>query len=238
MEAVRLRRRKGRVETGLALLEGPTLLEEAHRAGVAIRTVIAVPTDTTSIEVAEAAGARVVLATEGALVKASSTKAPQSPVATFEIPASEIAASGDLLVAWGVSDPGNAGTLIRSCAAFGLGYVAGPNTVDSWSPKVVRAAAGAHFRTSLGQVETIAELRAHRVRIVATVARGGRAPGPQEADTAFLVGSESHGLDDAVVAGVDDLITIPMGESTESLNAGVAGSIVAFATRPPSGDSG
>ncbi len=53
------------------------------------------------------------------------------------------------LVLYGLADPGNVGSLIRTAAAFGAGVIAGPGTADPWSPKTLRAAAGGHFRTTI-----------------------------------------------------------------------------------------
>jgi TrmH family RNA methyltransferase len=180
---------------------------------------------------ADYGGARVVAVTDEVVARIATTATPQAPVAVAVIPESVIADSGDLLVAWGVGDPGNVGTLIRTAAAFGFGFVCGPDTADTWSPKVVRAAAGASFRTAIGNAETIEGLRAGGRRVVAAVASGGAPPvrGPEA--IALLIGSEAHGLPDDVVEAADIRVTIPMTSGSESLNAGVAGSILAYALR-------
>ncbi len=72
------------------------------------------------------------------------------------------------------------------------------------------------------------ELRRGSRTIVATVARGGEAPGPIPENAAVLIGSEAHGLPDELVASADVTITVPMSPSVESLNAAVAGAIVAY----------
>ena len=113
---------------------------------------------------------------ERGLRRLATTEHPQSPVAVMVIPAGCAASAGHLLVAWGVGDPGNVGTLIRCAAAFGLGFAAGPGTADPWAPKVLRAAAGGHFRAGVARVEALEALRAGGRRLVATVARGGLPP--------------------------------------------------------------
>lgn len=182
-------------------------------------------------DLADYGGARVVTVTEEVVGRIATTTTPQAPVAMAAIPESAIPESGDLLVAWGVGDPGNVGTLIRTAAAFGFGFVCGPDTADPWSPKVVRSAAGASFRTPIGNAETIDGLRAGDRRVVAAVARGGVAPvrGPEA--IALVIGSEAHGLPDDVVEAADLRITISMSSGSESLNAAVAGSILAYTLR-------
>ena len=126
------------------------------------------------------------------------------------------------------SDPGNAGTLIRSAAAFGFSVRLAPGAVDPWSPKVVRAAAGGHFRTPV----SIGAPRPNTVTI-ATVASGG-APLERigehltDATVTLLIGNEAHGLGPEATAAADVLVTIPMVGGIESLNASVAGAICMY----------
>jgi TrmH family RNA methyltransferase len=175
--------------------------------------------------------ARVVEVANEVVARIATTTTPQAPIAIAAIPESVIPESGDLLVAWGVGDPGNVGTLIRTAAAFGFGFVCGPDTADPWSPKVVRSAAGASFRTPIGNAGTIDGLRAGGRRVVAAVASGGVPPvrGPQA--IALVIGSEAHGLPDDVVEAAELRVTVPMSSGSESLNAAVAGSILAYALR-------
>jgi RNA methyltransferase, TrmH family len=226
--AARLHDRRGRAASGTALLEGPIVVGEAVAAGAGVETVFATADDERAAGLAETAGARLVIVGDVAFSRIATTASPQSPAAVVRIPAPSTPRHGHLLVAWGLSDPGNAGTLIRVAAAFGFAYVAGPGTVDPWAPKVLRAAAGAHFRTALGVCDGVDDLRATGRRLVAAVPRGGEAPGPFTADTALLIGSEAHGLPDDVAAACDALVTIPMAPGSESLNAAVAGAIIAF----------
>jgi RNA methyltransferase, TrmH family len=227
--ATRLHDRRGRVASGTALLEGPLVVAEAVAAGADVDTVFATADDPVAAGLAESAGARLVVVGEAAFGRITTTTTPQSPAAVVRIPPPSIPRESHLLVAWGLSDPGNAGTLIRVAAAFGFAFVAGPRTVDLWGPKVLRSAAGAHFHTSIGSCDAIDDLRAAGRRVVGAVPRGGEMPGPFASDTAVLIGSESHGLPDDVVAACDALVTIPMASGSESLNAAIAGAIIAFA---------
>ena len=228
LAAVRLHRSRGRAESGQALLEGPMLVEAAVGHGFAVDSVFGLDGDHQGRSLAAAAGVGFTPVTPEVLAKISTTKQPQSPVAVLPIPDDGVPVGGSVIVAWGLGDPGNCGTLIRAAAAFSYGFVAGPGTVDLWSPKVLRAAAGAHFRTPLGSVMEIETVRAGGRVVVATVASGGDPPGSLPESVAIMVGSESQGLPPEIIEIADVRVTIPMSPGTESLNAAVAGAIVAY----------
>ena len=227
--AIRLQRGRRRRETAEALLEGPHAIVEAMRAGAVITTFFALDGDPIAEQLANAT-CDIVFVTRPVLERLAPTATPRGPVAIVAIPSDEIPPVGDLLVAWGVGDPGNVGTLIRTAAAFGLGFAAGPDCADPWSPKTLRSAAGAHFLTSVGRAAEPAELAGDGRLIVATVPRGGDPPAslPNDLDLAVLVGDEALGLPMDIVQAADRIVTIPMPGGTESLNAGVVGAILAY----------
>lgn len=231
-EAIRLHRARRRAETGRTLLEGPHLLEEAVRAGVPIQVVYFCEGDDTVVELAAGLDVDPILVTEAVMKKVAGTQHPRGPVAIMEIPSGRHTNDRSLMVTWGVGDPGNVGTLIRSATAFGLGFVAGPGTADPWSPKVLRAGAGSHFRTTVERAPDLSVdvLRERGFCVVASVVQGGDQPGrlAEVRLGALLVGDEGAGLPDSVVAGADLRVTIPMPGHTESLNAAVAGSLLAY----------
>lgn len=228
LDAVRLHRRRGRIEAGSTLLEGPVLIGEALAHGVTVRSIFGRGDDDRGRALAAEAGIEYLAVSPGVLEKIATTDTPQSPVAVIAIPEGSVVSGGRVLLAWGVGDPGNCGTLIRTAAAFGYGYLAGPGAADTWSPKVLRAAAGGHFRTGVSEASDLHAARTGGRTLVATVASGGEPPGPLPADVAILVGSEPHGLPPEVVEAADIRVTIPMTPGAESLNAAVAGAIVAY----------
>jgi len=148
-----------------------------------------------------------------------------------------------LLVAAGLQDPGNFGTLIRSAEAFGAaGVIATPGTVSAWNQKTLRASAGSVFRVpvEIYSVEQIAALRGHGVRLLATVAEGGVSP--EKADLwgscALMIGNEGAGLSAELLALADARITLACPGAVESLNAAVAGSLLLYeASRHRAGKS-
>jgi TrmH family RNA methyltransferase len=137
-------------------------------------------------------------------------------------------AAGPRCVAlWGVNDPGNVGTVIRSALAFGADSVAlGPGTADPYSHKAVRASMGALFSVPVARVRDVAELPGRRV---ALVARAGVPLGelPADGELTLVVGAEREGLSSAVVAACDDVAHIPIAHA-DSLNAAMAATVALY----------
>jgi TrmH family RNA methyltransferase len=196
-----------------------------------LRTVFALVDEYETARSAEAAGADLVRVTQQVLDRVASTQHPRGPVAVFAPPAGTAPPRGHALVLWEIGDPGNAGTLIRTAAAFGAAVIASPGTVDLWAPKVLRSSAGAHFATTVDMRSSLSvgELRSEGYRVIATVAEGGDPVSDVSAGlrSALVIGAEAHGLPESVVTNADVRVTIPM-IGTESLNAAVAGSITAY----------
>ena len=216
--AVRLHRARERNRTGRTLLEGPHLLDEARRGGGEIVEIFGLGRP-------EFEDPRWVEVTQDVLGKLAGTQNPRGPVAILAIPEPAPIHRDHLSVR--VTDPGNAGTLIRTAAAFALDVVFRAGSVDPWAPKVLRAGAGAHFRTGIG-------LSPAAAGTIATVVEGGIAPDRlgEVCDPGRIweiaVGSEAHGIAPAEAAAADVRVTIPMPGATESLNAAVAGAIIAY----------
>ncbi len=224
LAAVRLHRARHRRTESQTLIEGPDVVAEAVAAGAGVSEIFAVSEEGRSL--ALETGAAFHLVTDHVLQRVSGTENPRGPVAIIDIPESQVPVERKVLVTWAVSDPGNCGTLLRTAAVFGYGYVSGPGSADPWSPKVLRSAAGGHFQTSVGLISSIADLGERQV--VGTVPRGGEAAGGVTAGTAIVVGSEAHGLPPEVLERCDRLVSVPMPGGGESLNAAVAGAIVAY----------
>ena len=136
------------------------------------------------------------------------------------------------LALWGVNDPGNVGTALRSALAFGAGSVAlGPGSADPYGPKAVRASMGALFEVPVARVREVSELPGHTIALVAhqgsdlAIAHGGA--GLQDlTPVTVVVGAEREGLPDAVVAACDEVAHIPI--RSESLNAGMAATVALY----------
>lgn len=226
VEAARLQRVEDRRRRGQTLLEGPHLVGEAVAAGSELVRMFALPDDKVGRGWADEAKADLVLVRQEALERLSGTRTPQSPVAVIGIPVGRLDLSRSILVPWGITDPGNLGTMIRTAAAFGFDVGIGPGCVDQWSPKVLRAAAGGHFHTNLSDVGDTSEIDAVKVAMV--VNEGKRLERLPAGRLALLIGSEADGLPEEVVDKADLQVTIPMPGAVESLNAAVTAAIVMY----------
>jgi len=142
---------------------------------------------------------------------------------------------GFILMGENLSDPGNVGTLTRTAAAAGAsGFVLTAGSCDVFSPKVLRAGAGAILRlpviTNADADEVFDELKKQNIPVYAAHPRGNALPYDIDFRKEFclLVGNESHGLSEKAVKQADALVRLPMVNDTESLNASVAGSILLY----------
>jgi TrmH family RNA methyltransferase len=229
VEAASLHRARERRATGLSLLEGPNLFAEALTAGIVPVRVFALAADGETARLAGQHGIDLHLVDDAALLRLAGTETPRGPVAVIPVPPSLESAGAGMLVAWGVSDPGNVGTMIRTAAAFGWDFGHTPGTADPWSPKVLRSSAGGHFRLSVVPVGTLHDLENSGLATVAAVATGGADPAVLEPGRyALLVGSEAGGLPDEVIDATMAKVTIPMPGGTESLNAAIAAAILIY----------
>jgi TrmH family RNA methyltransferase len=139
-----------------------------------------------------------------------------------------------VVVLAGVQDPGNLGTVVRSAEAFGAsGVLLAEKTVSRFNPKAVRASAGSLFRLPTVTVklsEAAAKLREHGVRLVATSSHQGTPA--HDADLAgalaIFLGSEGAGLPREALTQMDEVLAIPHSPRVESLNAGIAASILLY----------
>jgi TrmH family RNA methyltransferase len=230
VEAARLHRARERRDRGLTLIEGPHLLEEALAAGVTPVEVFAREGDELTRELAAARQIDLVVVDDLGLARVAGTKSPRGPVASIEIPRNgSLGDAPGVVVSWGIGDPGNVGTLIRTAAAFGWAFAYTSDTADPWAPKVLRAGAGAHFRTGLMPIESIAQLDSLGYQTLATVVDGGMAPSALVVGRyAVLIGDESSGLPDTVSEAAAFRITISMPGGIESLNAAMAAGIIVY----------
>ncbi len=144
---------------------------------------------------------------------------------------------GPIVVLAGLQDPGNLGTILRSAEAFGsAGIVLGEGTVSPFNSKVVRASAGSVFRLPMihGAAakldEVTVKLRQAKVRLIATSSHKGSTldRADLKSPAAIFFGNEGAGLAREVMAKMEEGIVIPHSAQVESLNAGVAASIVLY----------
>lgn len=135
----------------------------------------------------------------------------------------------------GLQDPGNMGTIVRTAEAAGINFIlAGANTVDVYSSKVVRSTMGSIFRVPIIYTDSIYrdidELKAQNVEVYAAHLKGEKSyTEAKYSDRALiLIGNEGRGLTDEATDRADVLVKIPMQGKVESLNAAVAAAILMF----------
>ncbi len=195
---------------------------------------------------AETQGVRCYRLAAGVIERVADSKSPQPVMATVRFdppPLDSVGGDGLILVLHEVRDPGNVGTVIRTADAFGAtAVVLTGQGVDPYNPKTVRATAGSIFSVPVVVAEvgdTLDHLGAVGATRVATVVRGGVPLGDVDLGRAGVVlGNESAGLDDATIARCDVAMSIPMVGRSESLNVGVAASVVAFEAERRRGEGG
>ena len=243
-DARKLRRKSYRDDTGRFLIEGCRAVATALRSSGEVVEIFLDSGASCEDEIRTLAGdsgTRTIEVTDRVLKAVADTATPQGVVAVAERPIATLAdvieSSTLVLVAAGISDPGNAGTLIRSAIAAGCGGVVFTgDAVDPFGPKTVRAAAGMVFAipvvTESDAGATFQALRNAGLSLVGAAA--GTTTSITEVDltgpTALVVGNEAWGLSSEQRTVLDVVASIPMPGPAESLNVGVAGSILLFET--------
>ncbi len=218
-----------RREQGLFLCDGEKLLREALQWGAQVETVLWASAP--SVALPEAV--RQYCLPQELLAYVSPLKNSPGPVFSVAIQKSE--QTGELrhvLVLDGVQDPGNVGTLLRTANAMGCGAVVLTGAcADLYNPKTVRSTMGAIFRQQVLELDTpaLAAFLAEKRLPLWGAVLSEDAVDVRQADlsrAAVAVGSEGQGLSEAVRALCSRTLIIPMDSACESLNAGVAGSIL------------
>lgn len=234
---------------GRLLLDGVHLIRDAADAGLELEVVAlsaARDRETEEAELArmlEARGTRVVVAAAQAFGAMTPVRTPSGIVAIARrtpVPAARIcsATRAFVLVAVDVQDPGNLGAVIRSAEAGGCtGILTCGASANPFSWKAVRGSMGSVLRlpvaAGLDVLSAVRSLKQTGGRLVAAVPRGGRTPDDVDwhGRVGLMIGGEGPGLDPDILAGTDELVTIPMTPPVESLNVAVAAAILIYAAR-------
>lgn len=228
---------------GVFAIEGLRIVEEAIRSGLRFRAVVfASSAGTKAQRLLPQLGAHVetIIVPDTLFGTAVPTEAPQGVAALVQgkvFGLNDVLAksqAGPVIVVVGLQDPGNLGTILRSAEAFGAaGVLLGEGTVSPFNPKVVRASAGSVFRVPAvkSQISDIlSRLRDQKFRLIATSSHKGTLL-PQatlEPPLAIFIGGEGAGLGRELMGKMDEIIAIPHSPKVESLNAGVAASIILY----------
>jgi len=228
---------------GYIAVEGVRIIEEAIRSGLRFQAVFfsdAGNAHSARLLPQVAGNVEIMLLPDDVFSSAVSTESPQGVAALVKLRSHKLedllgSAPNSLLVGVaGIQDPGNLGTIIRSAEAFGVRAVLlGEKTVSHFNPKAVRASAGSLFREPLIRVklgESIAALKQHGLRVLATSSHKGKPLHEANFTGAamIVVGNEGAGVPSEILSLADELVTIPHSARVESLNAGIAASILLY----------
>jgi len=244
--ARRLTKRQARREAGRFLAEGAQAVREALRTPDVVvelyATTTAMRRDHDLIGTAQSAGIRVDEISTKAAEALSETVTPQGLIAVcrnVDVPLRTALERAPRLIAALIdpSDPGNAGTILRTADAAGAGAVvlAGEG-VDPYNGKAVRASAGSLFHldvvVSHPPMDLIASARAAGYRVLATTGAGTTELDGLElsAPTVWLFGNEAHGLHEDVTAAADESVRVPIYGKAESLNLAAAAAVCLYAS--------
>lgn len=236
-------RRAERTERGECAIEGIKLLEEALRNGQHLESVFF---SETARPLAQKLLPQIGARTETLILPAAlfnsivPSETPQGVAALLKLPTFssaqllDRARLGPFVAAAGLQDPGNLGTILRSAEAFGAaGVFLLEGTVSPYNWKVLRGSAGSVFRLPFLQIssgELLPLLRGCGVRMLATSShKGTQLPEANwSLPLAVFIGNEGAGLPRDLLHQMDETIVIPQAAPVESLNAGVAASIVLY----------
>ena len=228
---------------GECAIEGVKLVEEAIRSGQRMGGMFFSETARPLAEkFLPQIGARVeiLLLPDSLFNSIVPSDAPQGVAALVKIHAVsanqllERADVGPIVVAAGLQDPGNLGTILRSAEAFGAaGVLFTEGTVSPYNSKVLRGSAGSIFRLHVAQIssaELIPLLRQRGIRLLATSSHKGTSlhQAQWKLPLAIFIGNEGAGLSRELLHQMDEIVVIPQAAQVESLNAGIAASIVLY----------
>jgi TrmH family RNA methyltransferase len=231
-----LGRAKERREAGAFVVEGVRLVEEAVNSNwglqFALYDELLRERGKSQVAILKSQGVDVEMVSESLMKSLSETETPQGILAVLidsRLPIPD--APNFILIPDQIRDPGNLGTLLRTAAATGVQAVLlPPETTDAFAPKVVRSGMGAHFRLPIHSM-TWEEIRGHTKNMQVYLAdMDGRSCWETDLrqPLALIVGGEAEGASEEAREVATEKISIPMTGNMESLNAGVAGSVLMF----------
>jgi len=166
--------------------------------------------------------------------KLSSVVTPTGLIAVVRTPRAHLDAQrlGACVMIEAVQDPGNLGSILRTAAAARITDVLlSPDSVQAWSPRVLRAAMGAHFLLRIHEgADLPATIGGYRGSVIATARQAGQSlfDTDLKGDVALLFGNEGAGLSAELTSAAHTVVAIPMPGGAESLNVAAAAAVCLF----------
>ena len=226
---IKLKDRKNRKKTNTFIVEGMHSVLEAYKKGMVVELIlkedISLPLDVPYVYV-----------TDEIIKKISDAVSPPDVLALCKMANDNVVLGEKILLLDGIQDPGNLGTIIRSAVAFNVDTIClSPDTVDIYNPKVLRSTQGMIFHTNIiikSLKEIISMLKEREIPIYGTrVDYGIDVSTLREKDRkkyALVMGNEGNGVKEEILDMCDEYIYISMNPDVESLNVGVATSIILY----------
>lgn len=224
---LKLKDKKARLKAKKYLVEGFHMVDDAYLSGVLLAVI-------TNKEIGKYKDVDIISVSDVILKKISSTKMPQGiiGICKMEEGSQNLLYEGNLLLLDNIGDPGNLGTLVRSALGFGFKtIVLSKNSVDIYNDKVLRATQGAIFKVNCIYRDltlVLLKLKEKGINVIAADVRG-RIPLSKinvKGKCAVLLGNEARGISGDILRLADVVVRIETEKELESLNVGVAGSIV------------
>ncbi|MEI4789184.1 RNA methyltransferase [Bacillus sp. FJAT-53060] len=230
----KLHTKKERTKTGLFLVEGKHLVEEALKSGIVKELMVTVPNMLPAdieldIDLYELSKEAFSVMTE--------TETSQHIAAVCTLPVFEEKKYERILLLDAVQDPGNLGTLIRTADAAGLdAVILGDGTVDAFNGKTLRSAQGSHFHMPILKQrlqQAISAFKEQGIPVYGSALKDAKeyrhiAP---EGSFALIVGNEGAGIDPEILQMTDQNLYVPMYGKAESLNVAVAAAVLVYHLR-------
>ncbi len=225
---IKLKDRKYRKKEKKFIVEGMHLVLEAYKNSIVEELILE---ENVSLPLSLPA----VYVSKEVINKISDMESPSDVMALCRIEDKEILGKKFIMLD-DIQDPGNLGTIIRSAAAFNIDTVIlSPNTVDLYNSKVIRATQGMVFNVNIvvrDLIPVIDDLKSQEIPIYGTKVNYGddvRALKDKDKDRyCLIVGNEGQGIKEEILDKCDSYLHIDMNEKTESLNVGVAASIILY----------
>ena len=230
---------KARKDQGLFVVEGKKMFSEAPRERLhqiyVSESFIKEPENEGML-----LGMKYEVLSDSLFKAVSDTQTPQGILALVRMPGYTLSQilkeeKAHLLIAEGIQDPGNLGTMFRTGEGAGItGVILDKTTVDVYNPKTIRSTMGSIYRVpfvvSENLSETLKELKAAGVRLYAAHLKGSLSYDEPDykKPAGFLVGNEGNGLSDEIAGLADTYIRIPMEGRVESLNAAIAAALLMY----------
>ena len=222
---------------GLTLIDGPHLVEAYRQTHGIPKTLVFSESGLERPDIQNLVGINgeieTLMLTESMFRDLSGTVTPVGVLAVIAIPPAPTGSvPGSCILLDGIQDSGNVGTILRTAAAAGIAdAILGPGCASPWSPKVLRAGQGAHFRLRIRQHKSLHTfIRQYQGKSLATVVHGGTSIFATQlrGHLAWIFGSEGQGVSAELMTAATERVMIPMQAGSESLNVTAAAAVCLF----------